>query len=118
MLYTAFQLDTPAAVRYPRGSRPGCARADQMQASAVGKGELRRQGKPCRHPRLRQHAQARAGGRRGAGRHGGQHALRETAGRDLVSSWRASHELLVTVEENVVQGGAGSAVAEYLAAQG
>jgi len=37
---------------------------------------------------------------------------------DLVFRLATSHDLLVTVEENVVQGGAGSAVAESLAAQG
>src|SRR4029077_4148551 len=42
MLYTAFKLDTPAAVRYPRGSGPGVAIAAAMTALPVGKGEVRR----------------------------------------------------------------------------
>ena len=37
---------------------------------------------------------------------------------ELAAELAASHDLLVTVEENVVQGGAGSAVNEYLASQG
>lgn len=45
MLYTAFQLDTPAAVRYPRGSGPGVQIQQEMQTIPLGKGEIRRQGK-------------------------------------------------------------------------
>jgi 1-deoxy-D-xylulose-5-phosphate synthase len=42
MLYTAYLQDTPAAVRYPRGSGPGAAVAKQMTAVSIGKGEIRR----------------------------------------------------------------------------
>src|SRR5437763_11761948 len=42
MLYTAFTLDTPSAVRYPRGSGAGVAVEVAMTALPVGKGEVRR----------------------------------------------------------------------------
>src|SRR3954470_13663540 len=45
MLFTAFELNTPAAVRYPRGTGPGAAIQKDMQALEIGKGEIRRQGK-------------------------------------------------------------------------
>src|SRR5208282_1962710 len=45
MLYTAFQMNTPAAVRYPRGTGPGVAITQPMRALAIGKGEIRRSGK-------------------------------------------------------------------------
>src|SRR5438477_1783242 len=45
MLYTALELNTPAAVRYPRGSGPGVAVKKEMHALAIGKGEIRRSGK-------------------------------------------------------------------------
>ncbi|MGD8477391.1 MAG: 1-deoxy-D-xylulose-5-phosphate synthase, partial [Burkholderiales bacterium] len=45
MLYTAFELPAPAAVRYPRGSGPGVAIEEQMTALTVGRGEVRREGK-------------------------------------------------------------------------
>jgi 1-deoxy-D-xylulose-5-phosphate synthase len=45
MLSTAFQLDTPSAVRYPRGHGPGVNPGKSLQTLAVGKGELRRQGR-------------------------------------------------------------------------
>ncbi|MGZ8269239.1 MAG: 1-deoxy-D-xylulose-5-phosphate synthase, partial [Burkholderiales bacterium] len=43
MLYTAFQMSTPAAVRYPRGSGPGVALQHEMRTLAIGKGEVRRE---------------------------------------------------------------------------
>ncbi|HET9763442.1 MAG TPA: 1-deoxy-D-xylulose-5-phosphate synthase, partial [Casimicrobiaceae bacterium] len=42
MLTTAFMLDTPAAVRYPRGTGPGVAVERELKALPVGKGEIRR----------------------------------------------------------------------------
>ena len=45
MLFTAFQLNTPAAVRYPRGAGPGAAIQQEMRALPIGKGEIRRRGK-------------------------------------------------------------------------
>src|SRR5690606_14481342 len=45
MLYTGFQLDVPAAVRYPRGTGPGVVPEARMQALPLGKGEIRRRGK-------------------------------------------------------------------------
>jgi 1-deoxy-D-xylulose-5-phosphate synthase len=118
MLYTAFQLDQPAAVRYPRGSGPGAPVETQMQALPVGRGELRRQGrrvafvafgsmlKPCLE--AAQALDATVANMR---------FVKPLDGA-LLLQLAASHELLVTVEENVVQGGAGSAVAEHLAGQG
>ncbi|HTP95569.1 MAG TPA: 1-deoxy-D-xylulose-5-phosphate synthase, partial [Burkholderiales bacterium] len=42
MLYTAFQLNGPTAVRYPRGSGPGVEVSKEMQALPLGRGEIRR----------------------------------------------------------------------------
>ena len=44
MLYTAFQMDTPTAVRYPRGAGTGVVPQKQMQMLPVGRGEIRRNG--------------------------------------------------------------------------
>ena len=44
MLYTAFHMDTPTAVRYPRGAGTGVAPQKQMQMLPVGRGEIRRNG--------------------------------------------------------------------------
>jgi 1-deoxy-D-xylulose-5-phosphate synthase len=121
MLFTAFQTGTPAAVRYPRGTGPGTAIEKNMTALPLGKGELRRKGKafallskkiailafgPMLKPALgaAQILDATVANMRFV------KPLDEALVRELASS----HDLLVTVEENVVAGGAGSAVLEAL----
>lgn len=51
-------------------------------------------------------------------RHSRRHAFRQTLDEALVRELAGSHELLVTIEENAVMGGAGSAVGEFLASEG
>lgn len=114
MLYTAFQLNTPSAVRYPRGTGPGVAISNKMSALAIGKGELRREGK---------RVAILAFGAMLAPALAAAEQLDATVvnmrfikplDAELVLRLAREHELLVTVEENTVQGGAGSAVAECL----
>jgi 1-deoxy-D-xylulose-5-phosphate synthase len=120
MLYTGYLLNGPAAVRYPRGSGPGVPVDKEMKALPLGRGEIRR---------------------RGAGRPGAKRVAILAFGAMLKPSLEAAeefdatvanmrfvkpldealaceladtHDLLVTVEENVVMGGAGSAVLEAL----
>ena len=122
MLYTAFTLDTPTAVRYPRGAGPGVAAVAVMTAFPVGKGEIRRMTARRTHRiaflafgSMLQPALAAA------------EELDATVANmrfvkpldvDLVSKLARDHDVLVTIEENVVAGGAGSAVGEALAAEG
>ena len=81
MLYTAYTLDTPTAVRYPRGNGPGVAVEAAMTALPIGRGEVRRESRR-RSQRIALLAfgsvvrHARRGGR-GARRDGRQHALRQ-----------------------------------------
>ena len=121
MLYTAFRLNTPAAVRYPRGTGPGARIVQQMSELPVGKGEIRRR-----------HGGAQTGSRKVALLAFGsmvQPALEAAEELDatvanmrfvkpldeaLVLDVAGAHDLLVTVEENVIMGGAGSAVLEAL----
>jgi len=116
MLYTAFTLDSPAAVRYPRGSGPGVEVKKEMKALAVGRGELRREGK--RVAILAFGAMLAPALEAAADLNATVANMRfvKPLDSELVFRLAASHELLVTVEENVLQGGAGSAVAEALAA--
>ncbi|QOJ08956.1 1-deoxy-D-xylulose-5-phosphate synthase [Nitrosomonas sp. H1_AOB3] len=114
MLYTAFQLDTPAAVRYPRGSGPGVQIQQEMQTIPLGKGEIRREGKqiallafgsmltPC----------LEAGDELDATVVNMRFV--KPLDQELVATLAAEHELLVTIEENTIMGGAGSAVMESL----
>jgi 1-deoxy-D-xylulose-5-phosphate synthase len=118
MLYTAFQMDTPAAVRYPRGSGPGVPVEKEMRSLPIGKGELRRQGRRVAFlafgamlaPSLEaaQVLDATVANMR----------FVKPLDEALVLELAACHELLVTVEENAIAGGAGSAVLECLARNG
>ncbi len=118
MLYTAITLDTPSAVRYPRGMGPGVAVCSEMQALPVGRGEVLREGK---------RVAILAFGSMLAPALSAAEQLDATVvnmrfvkplDAELVLRMAREHELLVTVEENAVQGGAGSAVAECLLQQG
>jgi 1-deoxy-D-xylulose-5-phosphate synthase len=122
MLYTAFTLDTPSAVRYPRGSGPGAAIQSEMRALAIGKGELRRETKR----RTQRIAILAFGSMLHPALAAGEEIDAMVANMRFVKpidieliEWLAkANDYLVTVEENVVAGGAGSAVAEALAERG
>ncbi len=118
MLYTGFQLNQPAAVRYPRGQGPGMKVEREMQALPIGKAELRRRGRDLALLAF-----------------GGMVAVAEAVAERLdatvvnmrfikpldealIVQMAAEHRVLATLEENVVAGGAGSAVNECLAARG
>jgi len=121
MLYTGLTLDAPVAVRYPRGSGPGVAIESKMAALPVGKGMI-----------VRNAGAAVSTGRRVALLAFGSMVapcLKAAETLDatvanmrfvkpvdaaLVRELANAHDVLVTVEENVVMGGAGSAVLECL----
>jgi 1-deoxy-D-xylulose-5-phosphate synthase len=118
MLYTGFTLDSPSAVRYPRGSGPATEVQRAMKSLPVGRGELRREG--------RRIAILAFGSMLAPALEAGE-ALNATVAnmrfvkpvdRELAFRLATSHDVIVTVEESVVAGGAGSAVAEALAADG
>jgi len=113
MLTTAFQLGAPAAVRYPRGAAAGEAKPD-LQGLPVGKGELRREGR--RVAILAFGAMLKPALEAGEALDATVANMRFVKPLDLelVRQLAASHELLVTVEEHQVMGGAGSAVCEAL----
>ncbi|HEX7373467.1 MAG TPA: 1-deoxy-D-xylulose-5-phosphate synthase [Steroidobacteraceae bacterium] len=119
MLYTAVLHDGPAAVRYPRGQGPGVAVEAEMTPLPIGRAEVRREGRsgllllafgtmvaPC--TALADRLDATLVNMR----------FVKPLDEELVVRLAASHTCIVTLEENVVAGGAGSAVSECLAAQG
>jgi 1-deoxy-D-xylulose-5-phosphate synthase len=118
MLYTGFQLNRPAAVRYPRGTGPGVAIRGEMTALPIGKSEIRLRG--------RRIAILAFGSMVAPSLEAGEKLdatvvnmrFVKPIDEEAILSLAADHDLLVTVEENVVQGGAGSAVNEVLAAHG
>lgn len=118
MLTTAYQYRGPAAVRYPRGAGIGATVETELNSIEIGKGEIRRQGKGV--------AILAFGTMLAPSLHAAE-TLNATVANmrfikpldtALVAELAASHDLLVTIEEGSIMGGAGSAVAEALSAAG
>ncbi|UTW48596.1 1-deoxy-D-xylulose-5-phosphate synthase [Bacterioplanoides sp. SCSIO 12839] len=123
MLYTGYQYQGPAAVRYPRGSGTGVVPDQAMTALPLGKGRV------CRE------TQAEAGKRVAVLVFGAplNTALQVAETQDitvadmrfvkpldteLVEQLASTHDYLITLEENAIAGGAGSAVLEHLSTHG
>jgi 1-deoxy-D-xylulose-5-phosphate synthase len=118
MLYTAYQLNGPAAVRYPRGSGSGVAVEKTMTALPVGKAAVLRRGKTIAllafgsmlEPALTVGMELNATVV--------NMRFIKPLDESLILELARTHDLLVTLEENTVHGGAGSAINEFLAASG
>jgi len=119
MLYTASTLEGPALVRYPRGSGPGVPVVKEMTALPLGKAQLRREGKSglallafgalvAPAAAIAEAFDATLANMR----------FIKPLDEELILALAARHRALVTIEENAVLGGAGSAVVELLAAEG
>jgi 1-deoxy-D-xylulose-5-phosphate synthase len=119
MLYTAGQLDQPAAVRYPRGRGPGAVIDKTMQSLPLGRAELRRRGASglalLAFGTMVEPAKSAA------------ETLDATLvnmrfvkplDEPMIAEIAASHRAIVTLEENAIAGGAGSAVLEVLQRMG
>jgi 1-deoxy-D-xylulose-5-phosphate synthase len=111
-------LGSPAAVRYPRGSGPGVAIQRTMTALPVGRAQVRRTGR--RIALLAFGSMVTPALAAGTQIDATVVNMRfvKPLDNELVAELARSHELLVTVEENALAGGAGSAVNECLAAAG
>jgi len=117
MLTTGYNHVGPAAVRYPRGKGPGSAVSDQLTDLEIGKAEIRHQGGRIAilawgsmvTPALE------------AGKKLGATVINmrfiKPIDEAMILEMAKTHDVLVTVEENVIAGGAGSAVNCYLQAQ-
>jgi len=115
MLYTAFTLDQPSAVRYPRGSGKGVEVAKAMTALRLGKGEIRRRGKKVAILAFGSMLQPALEAAEGLDATVANMRFVKPIDVELVKELVATHDLLVTVEEHQVMAGAGSAVCELLA---
>ena len=114
MLYTGFKLDQPAAVRYPRGGGPGVEISQEMQEVPIGKAEYRRQGKGIAILAFGTMVQTAAEAGEELDATVVNMRFVKPVDVEMILEVSASHDLLVTIEENVVQGGAGAAVNETL----
>ncbi len=120
MLRTAIAHDGPAALRYPRGAAEGVELPAEPAPIPIGSGELLASGERVA---LLGYGYGVVGGAGGGGdprrprpaADRRRRPLRQAARRASCSSgWRSSHDLVVTIEENVLPGGFGSAVLEHL----
>ena len=118
MLVSAYNHTGPSAVRYPRGEGTGVRIEPQLRGVEIGKGHVVREGEEI--------AILNFGVLLTEAEKAGE-ALNATVAdmrwvkpldTDLITQLAQTHSRFITVEENVVAGGAGSAVAEYLASQG
>jgi len=123
MLHTALLQNGPVAVRYPRGVGTGHAAQSELNALPLGKGELRRQSSRTHGERI---AILAFGSMLLPSLEAAQTLDASVANMryvkpldiDLLEALACSHDLLVTIEEGCVKGGAGAACLEQLAASG
>ncbi|HWJ34546.1 MAG TPA: 1-deoxy-D-xylulose-5-phosphate synthase [Steroidobacteraceae bacterium] len=119
MLYTGTTLSSPSAVRYPRGTGPGVPVVADMSALPVGRAQMRREGRSGlailvfgtlleSARKIAERLDATLVNMR----------FVKPLDEALVVSVAARHRAIVTIEENAIMGGAGSAVGEVLAAAG
>lgn len=118
LLYTAYQYPGPAAVRYPRGAGVGAAIQSTMSELPIGKGVLKREGKQvallCFGPAVASALQVAEKINASVC----DMRFVKPLDTDLIERMASEHTLLVTLEENAIAGGAGSAVTEHLASIG
>ncbi|MTW21547.1 1-deoxy-D-xylulose-5-phosphate synthase [Allochromatium palmeri] len=118
MLKTAYEYEGPALVRYPRGGGPGVAIDPNAPALPLGRGEIRREGSRMAllafGPLVKTALEAAEVFDATVADMRFVKPLDEA----LILDLAARHEILVTLEENAIAGGAGSGVAELLAAHG
>ena len=119
LLNTAYEFNGPAAVRYPRGSANGTEVTCQTESVEIGKGRILQQGESiavlCFGPLL----------------HEAQKAITELGNtitlvdmrfvkpidEALLKELAETHQNFVTIEDNTILGGAGSAVLEFVSQQ-
>nr|WP_290701792.1 1-deoxy-D-xylulose-5-phosphate synthase [Halomonas sp. UBA3074] len=122
MLSAAYHHPGPAAVRYPRGTGPGVEIPAHLESLTIGKAEVRRNtSSDSVRIALLAFGSMNSAAAEVAERLNATHINMRSIkplDRDAVLHAADEHELLVTLEENVIAGGAGSAVNELLHAEG
>ncbi|MEF9948313.1 MAG: transketolase C-terminal domain-containing protein, partial [Comamonas sp.] len=120
LLSTAYEQNHPVCVRYPRGAGVGVAPLESLEALPFGKGEMRRESTskkvailafgPLLYPALQaaETLDASVANMRWA----------KPLDEALLLKLAAEHDLIVTLEDSCIMGGAGTAVMEALAAHG
>ena len=118
MLTTAHELGAPAAVRYPRGKGPGVQVSDALESLPLGRAQVRREGRSV--------ALLAFGSMVTPSLEAGEQLdatvvnmrFVKPLDEERILALADTHDLLVTVEENAIAGGAGAAVGECRARHG
>ncbi|WP_404344199.1 1-deoxy-D-xylulose-5-phosphate synthase [Vreelandella venusta] len=122
MLSAAYHHPGPAAVRYPRGTGPGVVIPEHLEPLAIGQAQVRRESTSDGvRIALLAFGSVNSAAAEVAEKLNATHINMRSVkplDRDAVLHAADEHELLVTLEENVIAGGAGSAVNELLNAEG
>ena len=118
MLSTAFALNQPSLVRYPRGGGPGVLPDSQLDTLPVGKGEIRRQGRDIALLAFGSLVSAALGAGEILDATVANMRFVKPIDRELIIDLAGNHSLLVSIEENAVIGGAGAEIERVLAEHG
>jgi len=118
LLTTGFLHDGPAAVRYPRGAGVGVEIASELEPLPIAKGEIRRQGQRVAILAFGTVLQASLAAGEKLNATVANMRFVKPLDEALIKELAQKHDLLITIEENAIAGGAGSGVAEYLSSIG
>jgi 1-deoxy-D-xylulose-5-phosphate synthase len=114
MLTTGHKYKGPSAVRYPRGTGTGVEIEPELTELEIGKSELKKEGKTTAILAFGTLLQPALEASEQLGCTVINMRFVKPIDTDMIKRIAESHDLIVTIEENAVQGGAGSAVNEYL----
>ncbi|MGR9088876.1 MAG: 1-deoxy-D-xylulose-5-phosphate synthase [Gammaproteobacteria bacterium] len=117
MLYTGYRHQGPASVRYPRGKGPGATVECAMTALPIGQAEIRHQGGRIAILAFGSMVAPAAEAGKQLGATVVNMRFVKPLDEALILELAKTHELFVTVEENVIAGGAGSGVNDVLQAR-
>ncbi|WP_228895025.1 1-deoxy-D-xylulose-5-phosphate synthase [Pseudoduganella aquatica] len=118
MLTTGYHYEGPAAIRYPRGAGIGAAIEPALTSIEIGKGEIKRKGEKIAILAFGSMVAPSVAAGAQLGATVANMRFVKPLDVELVKQLAAEHDYFVTVEEGCIMGGAGSAVAEALAAEG
>jgi len=118
MLRTAYEYPGPALVRYPRGRGPGATIDPEAPALPLGRGRLIRQGRQVALLAFGSLVTPALAAADELGASVADMRFVKPLDQELILDLARDHELLVTLEENAIAGGAGSAISELLAEHG
>jgi 1-deoxy-D-xylulose-5-phosphate synthase len=114
MLYTGHKHQGPSAVRYPRGNGLGAEIQKEMTALEIGKGIIRRQGEKIAILNFGTMLEYTLEAAEKLNATVADMRFVKPLDEALILELAANHDVLVTVEENAIAGGAGSGVIEFM----